>query len=155
MARRGSLLAYIRAHATLDQPLVPASWDVTQEASRWSSVYPLGRTSTDVSFHARLMIRRTGFTPHRGLFACVGTPAVLQALADRIAADALAWTRTWATLAAFRADTVPAIVALRGEYPDERPRLWSGDPPVDGGPIGTLVALHARMAGFDDDDGEG
>ncbi len=158
MARRGTLLCYVRAHATLDQPLIPGSWDVTQEANRWCTIYPLGRVARpDVSFHCRLMIRRSGFTPHRALFVCVGLPTVLQHLADRIAADGLAFTRTWASLAAFRADAVAAIVTLRSEFPDERPHLWTGPPGalVDGGPIGTLVALHSRMAGFGDDDGEG
>lgn len=145
MARRGTLLAYVRAHQTLDQPLVPGSWEVMQGDSRWASVWPLGRTANpDTFFHCWMAIRRAGFTPHRGLFVCTGAPSVLQALADRIAADALPWTLTWPSLAAFRADATASVVTLRGEYPDERP---PGGVP--------LVALWSRMAGWLDDDGEG
>ncbi len=145
MAARGTLICYVRANDTLDQPLVPASWDVIPEDSRWCSVYPLGREARpDIYFHCRLMVRRTATTPDRGLFVCVGTPAVLQHLADRIAADGLAFTLTWPSLAALRADATPAVVTLRSEYPDERP---TGD-------AGTVVRLFARMAGWLDDDGE-
>lgn len=148
MARRGSLIVYARTHATLDMPLIPASWDAEQSASRWAPIWPLGRVSNPgVFFHARLMIRRASFTPNRGLFVCVGTPVVLAHLANRIASDGLPWTLTWASIAEFRADARPAVAALRAEYPDERPR-------VSDVPVGALLALHARVAGFDDDDGE-
>jgi hypothetical protein len=150
MARRGTLLAFIRATpAPLDTPLVPGSWDVTPEAHRWSTVYPLGRLARpDVFFHARLIVRDSG-TPTRAMFVCVGAPVVLQALADRIASDGIAFTRTWATLPLFRADAQATAATIRAAWPDERPR--------DAGlnPIGTLVALWSRMAGFDDDDAEG
>lgn len=153
MARRGTLLAYIRAHATLDQPLVPGSWAITQEASRWASVYPLGRPGPVC--HAKLIARTSG-NPTRAMFVVTGAPAVLQYVADLIAADALPWTRTWASLAALRADVGAVAVGIRAAWPDERRRAWSGPPGalIDGGPLGTLVALHFRMAGFDDDDGE-
>ncbi len=144
--RRGSLIAYIRVHPTLDQPMVPAGWDVVQESSRWSSVYPLGRAARpDVMFHARLMIRRTGFSPHRALFVCSGAPAVLSELTARVASDGLPWTLTWADLPALRADATPAVVTLRSEWPDER---RAGD-------AGAIVRLLSRMAGWDGDDAEG
>ncbi len=137
MTARGALLVYARAHATLDRPLVPAAWDVTQETSRWCSISP----APGVVFHCRLMIRRSGFSPHRALFVCVGTPAAMQYLADRIAADGLPWTLTWANLAAFRADATPAVATLRGEWP-------SAEAP------GGLARLLTRMAGYLDDDAE-
>jgi hypothetical protein len=144
--RRGTLIAYIRAQADADAPMIPGTWSLVEESNRWAAIYPLGRIArSDVSFHARLLVRRTGFTPHRGLFVCVGAPVVLQALADRIAADGLPWTKTWATLAALRSDLTEPAVTLKTSYPDERPEGDSGE----------RVRLFARMAGFADDDAEG
>lgn len=148
-----ALVAFIRADAVLDVPVVPGSWDVSPESNRWASIYPGGRGG--VFFHARLIARASG-NPGRAVFVCTGSPGVLAVLAARIAADGLPWTQTWATLAALRADAGATASAIKAAWPDERPHTWSGPPgaPVDGGPIGTLVALWARMAGFDTEDAE-
>jgi hypothetical protein len=149
MARRGTLLAFIRARAApLDVPMVPGSWDITAESARWATLYPLGRIARpDVMCHARLVLRDSG-TPTRAMFVIVGQPAVLSAIADMVVADGLPWTRTWADLPTFRADPGAVAVAIRAAWPDERPR-------PGGSPVGTLVALWTRMAGFLDDDAEG
>jgi hypothetical protein len=138
MARLGTLIAYIRAHSTLDQPLVPAGWHVVQEDTGWASIYPLGRERSDVVIGARLMIRRSGFTPHRGLFVIIGSAAARQYIVNRVAADALPWTLTWADLPAFRADA--AVQTLRGEWPPAEV-------------IAGLARLGVRL--WHDDDGEG
>lgn len=136
-----TLIALIRAEAApLDAPVVPGSWDRIIEASRWCSLYPLGREDGR-HLHARLVLRDSD-TPTRGLFVCTGPRAMLDALADRIAADSLPWTRTWATLAALRADPSAAAVAIRAAWPDERPRG-----------VGTLVAHWTRMAGALEENG--
>jgi|SRR6478609_5882287 len=152
-----ALLCYVRAQpAPTDAPLVPLAWDVVPESNRWATLYPLGRDARpDVFFHARLIARASG-NPQRAAFVCTGPAGVLARLATQIAADSLPWTQTWATLAALRADGGATATAIKAQWPDERPHVWSGPPaaPVDGGPIGTLVALYARMAGFDSEDAE-
>lgn len=149
-----ALLAYIRAHATEDRPLVPASWDVVIEADRWVTLYPAGREARpDVYFHCRLVVRDPSFATGataRAVFVCTGARAVLDRLADRIASDALPWTLTWTTLAALRAQAGVVATRLRNAWPDERPRDGQ-DPPQ---PIGTLVAHWRRMADFDAEDAE-
>lgn len=144
-----ALLAYIRAEvAPLHAPLIPGSWDRVIEDDRWSTIWPLGRAARpEVWFHARLVLRNDT-TPTRALFICTGERVVLNALADRIAADALPWTRTWLTLAEIRADATALAVGLRAAWPDERPRNDLGQP------IGTLVGHWRRMAGFVHEDAE-
>lgn len=137
-----TLLALIRADAApLDAPVVPVAWTRVVEADRWCSVYPLGRVDGR-HIHMRLVLRDAG-TPTRAVFVCTGPASMLTRLADRIAADGLPWTRTWATLAALRADGSAAAVAVRAAWPDERPRG-----------AGTLVAHWRRMAGSLAEDAE-
>lgn len=136
-----TLIAFVRADAVIDVPVVPGAWEITQHDNRWSTVYPLGREDGR-SFNVRL-IARDGSQPQRACFVCTGPAGVLQRLADRIAADGLAWTRTWPTLAVLRADGTAAAIAVRGKWPDERPDAGS-----------TLVALWARMAGALGEDAE-
>ncbi len=142
MPRRGTLLAYVRAEVSVAAPLVPASWDRTLEDNRWCTIYPAGR---DNFFQARLTARNLTLL-QRAFFVCVGPPVMLQHLADAIAGDALPWTQTWADLPTFRADLLPLATAIRAEWPDERHPASPG---------GLLVRLHARLAGFQDDDAEG
>jgi hypothetical protein len=139
-----ALIALIRAEvAPTDAPLIPAGWDRIIESDRWCTIYPLGRVARpDIFFHARLVLRDVT-TPTRALFVCTGPRVVLDALAARIAADALPWTRTWLTLSALRADNTAAAIAIRNAWPDERP-----------GGVGTLVAHWRRMAGFYDEDAD-
>lgn len=136
-----TLIAFIRADPALDVPVVPGTWDLVPESNRWATVYPLGR-SDGRFFCARLIARASG-NPQRAVFVCVGSAGMLAALAARIAADGLPWTQTWATLGALRADGGATATAIKAQWIDERP---SG--------AGTLVALWARMAGDDADDGE-
>lgn len=141
--KRGSMIVYVRRDDSRNgAPLVPASWELVEESSRWCTVYPLGRSSRDVFFHARLMVAHP--TLARGVYVCVGQPAILSRLADLIAADALPWSLTWANLGELRADVRGAVQALRDAWPDERPEGDAGD----------VVRLFARMAGWQDDDGE-
>lgn len=148
-----TLLAFIRADAALDVPLVPGTWDVAAESNRWASVYPLGRiASPGVCFYARLIARASG-NPTRALFVCTGAPGVLSRLATMIAADGLPWTQTWATLAALRADGGATATAVKAAWPDERRHAFDAQG-TDLGPVGTLVALYGRMAGFDGEDAE-
>jgi hypothetical protein len=145
----GAILAYIRAEADIDAPMIPASWWRTIESSRWVTIYPLGREARpDVMFHARLIMRHPSF-PGRALFICTSpSAAILAHLADRIAADALSWTRTWSTLAELRADATTLATQIKAAWPDERPR------DAEGQPIGTLVAHLRRMAGLDGESAE-
>ena len=139
------MVAFVRRDDSGARPslLVPASWDKVLEADRWDTIYPLGRIAQPgVFFHARLIFAHA--TLPRGLFVVCGTPAVLQYLADRIAEDALSWTRTWANLGALRDDPTPAVQTMITEIIDERP---AGD-------IGSRARLFSRIAGFEDDDGE-
>jgi hypothetical protein len=139
-----ALIAYIRAETDIASPLIPASWDRTIEDARWVTLYPL----PEVMFHARLVMRHPSF-PGRALFVCTSPSAViLQHLADRIAADGLSWTRTWATLAALRADASTLAMQIKDAWPDERPL------DAEGQPIGTLVAHLRRMAGLDGESAE-
>lgn len=147
-----ALLAFIRAEPSRDVPLVPASWDVTVEDNRWSTLYPLGRDQPGVFFHARLIARASG-NPLRAVFVCTGAPGVLQRLADRIAADRLPWTQTWATLAALRADSGATATAIKAAWTDERPHAYDAQG-ADLGPVGVRVALYGRMAGFNAEDAE-
>lgn len=140
-----AILAYIRADAVQDAPLVPASWDRQPCSNRWCVIYPNGRGG--VFFHARLIARASG-NPGRALFVCTGAAGVLTALANQIAADGLPWTQAWASLAALRADGGALATAIKAAWPDERPRDGSGNP------VGTLVALWARMAGALAEDAE-
>jgi hypothetical protein len=143
-----ALIALIRAEASRDAPMIPGSWDCTVGPDRWSVIYPLGRVaSPGVFFHARLVLR-DGTNPQRAVFVCTGPRAVLDRLANAIAADALAWTRTWLTLAALRADASAPAVAIRNAWPDERPR------DANGNPIGASVAHFPRVAGFEAEDAE-
>lgn len=146
-----ALLAYIRAESTtIDAPFVPATWDKVYEDNRWSTLYPLGRESRpDVCFHARLMLRNPSL-PQRAFFICIGTRSILDLLAARITVElaTFPWFRTWLTLPLFRADAATIASELRAAWPDERPRDASGTP------IGVLVALHRRMAGFASEDAE-
>lgn len=146
-----TLIAYIRAEPEpLDVPRVPALWSVIVEGGRWATVFPLGRPEQpDIWFHARLVFRKAA-APQRALFVCTGRAAVLNRLAARIAADGLAWTRTWSGLVAFRADAEASVVALRAEWPDER--LLDEDGDLIGLPL-SIVHRH-RMAGFDAEDAE-
>jgi hypothetical protein len=148
-----ALLAFIRADPTLDMPLVPGSWDVIVESNRWATIWPQGRGG--IFFHARLIARQSG-TPTHALFVCTGAANVLTALANQIAADGLGFTQTWANLPALRADAGATATAAKAAWPDERPHTFSGTntAPVDGGPIGVLVALYGRMAGFNAEDAE-
>lgn len=136
-----TLIAFIRADAVLDVPMVPGAWELTQHTNRWCTVYPLGREDGR-SFNARLVARASG-NPQRAIFVCTGGAAMLTALANRIAADALPWTQTWPTLAALRGDAGATARAIRAAWPDERPDAGS-----------TLVALWARMAGSLGEDAE-
>lgn len=97
-----SLIALIRADAVLDAPAVPQSWQRQVESNGWTSVYPLGKADGRF-FSARLILRQAA-NPTRALFVCTGPAAMLDRLATAIAADALPWTKTWATLAALRTD---------------------------------------------------
>ena len=135
-----ALIAYVRADAVLDVPVVPVSWELVQADNRWCAVYPLGRPG--VFFHARLIARASG-QPTRAVFVCTGASAVLSRLATQITADGLPWTQTWASLPALRADAGATATAIKAAWPDERP-----------GGTGTLVALWARMAGALSEDAE-
>jgi hypothetical protein len=113
------------------------------ETNRWTTIWPLGRVANPgVFLHARLLFSHPSLP--RGLFVCCAAPAVLQRLTDRIAADALPWTLTWASLGALRTDVTPAVVSMRDQIIDERP---AGD-------TGSRARLFARVAGYEDDDGE-
>jgi len=80
---------------------------------------------------------------------------MLTRLANQIAADGLSFTQTWATLGALRADNGTLATQVKAAWPDERPRTNSGtlESPVLT-PVGTLVALYARVAGANAEDGE-
>jgi hypothetical protein len=147
-----TLIVYTAADATLNIPVVPGGWDLTVEGNRWCTIYPLGIGG--VSFFARLIARGTPTT--RAVFVCTGSSAVLNRLATYIAGAGLPWAGSWSTLTALRNDSGATAVAIRAAWVDERPHLFSGPigATVDGGPVGTLVALYARMAGFGTDDGE-
>lgn len=149
-----TLVAYVRADATLDIPVVPWSWEVTVQDNRWSTVYPQGR-SDGKCFHARL-IARDGSQPNRAVFVCTGKRNQLDKFATKIANDALAWTMTWDTLGALRADNGATATSVKGKWVDERPHALSGpiNAPVDSGPVGNLVGLYARVAGELNEDGE-
>lgn len=136
-----ALLAYIRAEPDLDLPLIPLSWSYTLEPDRWATIYPLGRDQPNVFFHARLVMRHPSF-PQRAIFICTGPRVVLDRLAERIASDGLAFTRTWLTLQALRDDVTTIAQQIRAAWPDEREHDTSGIP------IGPLVAHHRRMASF-------
>lgn len=143
-----SLLAFIRADASLDVPVTPQGWDVAPEDNRWATIYPLGRVARpDVFFHARLIARASN-NPGRALFVCTGPGPVLTRLATAIASDALPWSATWASLPALRADAGPTATAIKNAWPDERPL------DADGNPVGVLVALYARVAGYEAESGE-
>jgi hypothetical protein len=148
-----ALIALIRADDVLDMPVVPGSWDAEVESNRWATVWPLGRGG--VFFHARLILRQSG-NPTRAVFVCTGAAATLSRLATQIAADALPWTQTWASLSALRADAGAVATSIKTAWPDERPHAYTGGPGayVDGGSVGTLVALYGRMAGFGGEDAE-
>lgn len=150
-----TLIALVRADAVLDAPIVPAQWEAQVESNGWTTCYPLGKGRADVFFHARLILRQAG-NPQRALFVCTGPAAVLQRLADAIASDALPWTRTWASAAALRADGGAIAQAAKAAWPDDRQRPNTGtlEAPVLGAPIGPIVALRARMAGYDAEDAE-
>lgn len=150
-----TLIVLVRADAVLDAPVIPGSWERQVESNRWSTCYPLGKDHADVFFHARLMLRQAG-NPQRAVFVCTGPAAVLQRLADAIASDGLAWTRTWASAAALRADGGAIAQAVKAAWVDDRQRPNTGtlEAPVLVAPIGQLVALRARMAGYDGEDGE-
>lgn len=153
-----TLVAFIRAEPARDVPIVPAGWELIAESDRWCSIYPLTRARNDVIFHARLILRQPA-QPGRALFVCTGRAVVLDRLAAAIAADNLAWTRTWPTLEELRIDPSPAVAALRSAWPDGRVRpVLSGVPGEGtmtvGAPIGQLVALRARIAGHETEDGE-
>ena len=148
MARRGSVIVYVRRDDSRGgAPLVPASWDVIEESNRWSTIYPLGRDRPDVFFHAHIGALHP--TLARAVYVCVGAPAVLAHLTDLITANALAWTFTWSSLVNLRADQSPTAVALRSYWIDNR-RLDE-----NGQGIGEIVCLPGRVAGYQDDDGEG
>jgi hypothetical protein len=162
MARRGTLIAYVRradgvvfpdgvARSTL---LVPSSWTLRPEAcappATLASVWPLGiegssviggqvREHRDVFFHAYMMVPHASL--QRALFVLVGHPYVLARVSDMVASDALSWTRTWANLADFRADATTLAQQVRASWPVEH---------TDGG----VVRLLARVAGYDEDDAE-
>jgi len=154
MPRRGTLIAYVRRDDTdplFPTLLVPGSWTLAYESHQWATVWPLTKVGSsiiggqlrqhnDVFFHVRLMVAHD--TLPRALFVCVGHPYILQQLADMVAADGLAWTRTWDTLTAFRADNTALAVQIRAAWPTDH---------LDGG----VHRIMARMAGFEDDDGEG
>jgi len=153
MPRRGTLLAYVRRDdADPSRPglVVPSTWTKSHESSEVFSgvetVWPLGREGSsvisgvdrehaDVFFHAWLSAVHA--TLPRAVFVCVGHPIVLERLAERIAADGLPWTRTWSDLPSFRADVTTLAVQLRA--------VWRAEG----------VILPVRLAGFEDDDGEG
>lgn len=148
MARRGTLLAYVRRDDTIPADptvLVPASWALVRESSGWATVYPLGRTGSsvvggqmrehrDVFLHAWLGFAHASLA--RACFVVVGHPYALGYLADRVAADALAWTRTWASLAELRADVGTTATLIKS--------AWRAG----------AIELPSRIAGFDDDDAE-
>jgi len=144
-----TLLAFVRANTAVDPigglvadvPIVPGTWDVVVESNRWSSIYPLGRVGGPC-FFARLIARQSG-QPGRAMFVCIGPAVMLTRLANQIASDGLGFTQTWANLAALRADGGAVALGIKAAWPDERP-----------GGAGTLVALWARMAGLDSEDGE-
>lgn len=81
---------------------------------------------------------------------------MLNRLATAIVGDGLPWTQTWSSLAALRADAQAVAVAVKGIWPDERQHTFQGaiGSRVDKGPVGVLVSLSCRMAGFDSLDGE-
>ncbi|AKF06090.1 hypothetical protein [Sandaracinus amylolyticus] len=158
MPRRGTLIAYVRrddAVAEVPTVLVPTSWYLERAdrigAITLASVWPLGREGSsviggalrehrDVFFHAWLLVAHASLP--RALFVLTGHPFVLQHLADMVAADALSWTRTWASLVDLRADATTLAQQVRAQWPVEH---------IDGG----LVRILARVAGFEDDDAEG
>jgi hypothetical protein len=141
-----ALLAFIRADATRDVPVVPGTWEVVVEDRRWSSVYPLGRADGRF-FSARLIARQSG-TPTHAMFVCTGPSAMLTRLANQIGTDGLGFTQTWPSLPALRADAGATATAIKAAWPDERPLDGSGTP------VGTLVAHYARVAGFGTEDAE-
>ena len=134
---RPVLVALIRARpAPESAPVVPASWDVTEEASGWSTLYPLGREANPDAF------------------VILGPRPLLDMIDARIAADNLPWSASWLGLAALRADASAPAVAAKAAFVDDRPRLVTSAPGVEpvtyGAPIGVLVALRSGMAGNDD-----
>lgn len=153
-----TLVALIRAEPSRPAPVVPQSWAVQVEDNGWTTLYP--RSRGGVFVHARLIFRQQA-QPTRAVFVVTGAAAVLQRLADAIAADGLAWTQTWSTLGALRVDAGAVATAVRAAWPDDRPRpIVSGtpgdplNPPVFGAPVGARVALRARMAGYGSEDAE-
>lgn len=147
-----ALIVYVRAHATEDRPVAPASWDVVVEADRWSSIYPLGRVARrDVFFHCRLATRDPSFpsgSTARGVFVCTGGQQSLDLLSAQIALDALPWTLSWTAITQLRGQAGATAARLRTSWPEERPLNSLGNP------VGTRVAHWRRMAGFHAEDAE-
>lgn len=139
MARRGTLIVYIRKQVNSDAPVVPASWTIIPESDNWFSIFPRGREEfPNVYFHMKHMVSHD--TLPRAAYVCVGTPVILQRLADMISSDGLAWTRTWNNLVELRADGTALALALKAAWRDQ--------------PEGTPI-LASRMLGYVDDDAEG
>ncbi|MDQ3171493.1 MAG: hypothetical protein M3Q55_15270 [Acidobacteriota bacterium] len=143
-----SLIAYVRAETAPSwSPVIPPAWESTPEVPGRMSLYPQGRATSSVIIASILVSRDSSF-PSRGLFVFTGAQAVLDVLAARVAADALVWTRTWATLTAFRAEAADAaLTRLRAAWPDDRPRTYTGTPGslVAGAPYGERYAVRLIM----------
>lgn len=57
MARRGTLIVYIRKEADSNAPLAPSSWAIVSESDNWFSVFPRGREEfPNVYFHMKHMV---------------------------------------------------------------------------------------------------
>ncbi len=145
-----SLIAYLRVEpAPSWSPILPPSWEVTIEVPGRITAYPQGRSTPNVRISFALVARDPSFPP-RGLFVATGPQGALDALAASVASDALAWTRTWPTLAIFRAEASALVTRLKGAWVDDRRRLQGGTPeaPIDLGPdpAQERYALRTLMA---------
>lgn len=158
MPRRGTLIAYLQRDDSVSgfpTVLIPASWErhIGERVAgvTCAAVWPLGvsgasviggelRNHADVFFHAYTLVIHA--TLPRALFVLTGHPYVLAQLADRIASDALPWTRTWADLPALRASADPVATSSLSSWPTEHI-------------VGGVRRLMVRIASFTDDDAEG
>lgn len=121
-------------------PKVPAGWDVLTESNGWCTIWPGGRTAQGQVIHARMMVQQGA----NGAFILFGPRTWL----DQIQALV---TNSWASIAALRADSGATATTIKAAWLDDRARDSQG---VLLAPSDPIVALRARMAGFESDDGE-
>jgi hypothetical protein len=136
--RRAKIIAYIRKQDSSNAPLIPPSWEITEEADGWFSVYPLGRENKDIFLHFRHMMSHP--TLPRAVYVCFAPQHVVDRLAQRISDDGLSWTRTWGDLAELRADNTAVATSIKQAWRDRAEDM--------------SLACSGRMAGYGQDDGE-